>query len=82
MDQSQHIILTPFNHHEWKKKLVILLRSKGLYMITMGTETKPNSIFEKEKWFTRMDEAFGLLLLSIYPNLLFHTKSTKTPNEV
>jgi hypothetical protein len=51
MDQSQQIILTPFNYYEWKTKVVILLWSKGLYRITMGTETEPNSIVEKEKWF-------------------------------
>lgn len=62
--------------------MVILLRSKGLYRITMGTETDPNFAVEKEKWFNRMDEASGLLCLSISPDLLFHIKSVKTTNVV
>jgi hypothetical protein len=74
MDHPQHVILTPFNYHEWNSKEMILL-SNGLYRITMGTEIEPNSAVEKEKWFNGMDEAFGLLFLSIYPNLLFHIES-------
>jgi hypothetical protein len=82
MDQPQQIILTPFNYYEWKTQVVILLQSKGLYRITMGTKTEPNSAVEKEKWFNRMDEAFGLLCLSISPDLLFHIESATTPNKV
>jgi hypothetical protein len=78
MDQPQHVILTPFNYHEWKSEAIILLRSKGLYRITMGQEVEPNSAVEKSKYFNRMDEAFGLLCLSMSPDLHFHITSSKT----
>lgn len=81
MDRPRQIILTPFNYFEWKSQIVILLWSKGVYMITMRTQTEPISAMEKEKWFNRMDEAFVLLCLSISPELLFHIETTTTPNK-
>ena len=47
MDQSQKIILTPFNLFEWKEEMEILLRVKGLYRVTMETEADPNAATEK-----------------------------------
>lgn len=82
MDLSQQIILTPFNWHEWKPIILRILRSKDIYKITMRTEPKLNSAIENIKYFNRIDEAYGILYLSISPNLLFHVKSATTPNEV
>ena len=82
MDQYQRIILTPFNLFEWKDKMEILLREKGLYSVTMATEADPNVVVEKIKWHNRRDEADGLLCLSISRDLLFHLDSLKYPNEV
>jgi hypothetical protein len=48
----------------------------------MRTDTKPNSIVEKERWFNQMDETCGFLSLSISLDLLFHIEYEKTPNEV
>ena len=62
--------------------MVIELRSKGLYIVTMGTETEPNSDVEKSKYFNIIDDAFGMLCLSISGDLLFHVDSLGTPNEV
>ena len=62
--------------------MVIHLRSKGLYRITMGTENKPNSAVEKSKYFNRLDEAFEMLCLNIWRDALFHVYSLTTPNEV
>ena len=62
--------------------MVIQLRSKGLYRVTMGTEMEPNFAVEKSKYFNRLDEAYGLLFLSISREILFHIDSLKTPNEV
>ena len=45
--------------------MVIQLRSKGLYKVTMGREVEPNSVVEKSKYFNRLDEEFGLLFLRI-----------------
>ena len=44
MDQSHHIILTPFNYFEWKAQMEIMMRSKGLFRVTMETDPKTNSI--------------------------------------
>ena len=47
----------------------------------MGTETKPNSAIEKDKYFNRLDEDFGNLFVSITRDLLFHVESISTPND-
>ena len=72
MDQSQKIILTPFNFFEWKAEMEIMLRVKGLYRVTMETKADPNAVAEKIKWHNMRDEAYGLLCLSISRDLLFH----------
>ena len=82
MDQSQRIILTPFNFFEWKAEMEILLREKGPYRITMATEAEPNAAAEKIKWHNRRDEAYCLFCLSISRDLLFHIDSLTYPNEV
>ena len=74
-------MLTPFNLFDWKAEMVIQLRAKGLYRVTMGTKLEPNSAVEKAKYFNRLDEAFGLLCLSISRELFFHIDSLKKPND-
>ena len=58
MDRSQNIIFTPFNLIDWKAKMEILLREKGLYRVTMATEAEPNAAAEKIKWHNKRDEAY------------------------
>ena len=82
MDYSSTIILTPFNYHEWKSKIGILLPSKGLYRVTLALENEPNAIVEKAKWNNRLDEAYGLICLSISLDRLFHLDGLTTPNQV
>ena len=82
MDQSQKIILTPFNLFEWKDEMDILFIFKGLYKVTMETKVEPNAAIEKIKWHNRRNEAYGLLCLSISRDLLFHLDGLKSPNEV
>ena len=82
MDQSQKIILTPFNLFEWKSEMEILLREKGLYRVTMETEVDPNPAVEEIKWHNRRDGAYGLLCLSISKDLLFHLDGLTSPNEL
>ena len=82
MDSSSAIILTSFNYHEWKAKISILLRSRGLYRVTLALENEPNAVIEKAKWHNRLDEAYGLLCLSISPDLLFHLDGLTTPNQL
>jgi hypothetical protein len=47
----------------------------------MNTDTEPTSAIEKSKYLNRMDEALGTICSLIYPDLLFHISSRKTPNE-
>ena len=82
MDQSQKIILTPFNLFEWKVEMEILLRVKGLYRVTIAIELEPNAAIENIKWHNRRDEAYGLLCLSISRDLIFHLDVLTSPNEV
>ena len=63
--EENHILITPFNFFKWKAEMVIQLRSKGLYRVSMGTEVEPNCVLEKAKYFNRLDEAYGLQCLSI-----------------
>ncbi len=82
MEFPQSAILTPYNYFEWKPKIQLHLRIRGLFRITMETEVEPTSAIEKSRYFNRMDEAFSILCLSISPELLFHVESCSTPNEV
>ena len=68
--------------HEWKSKIGILLRSKGLYIVTLDLENEPNVVIEKAKWHNTLDESYGLIYLSIYLDLLFHLDGLTTPNQV
>ena len=80
MEQT-HVLLTPFNYFEWKAEMVIQLRSKGLYRVTMRTEMEPNSTVEKSNFFNRLDEAFGMLCLIILRELMSCVDIISTPNE-
>jgi hypothetical protein len=58
-----------------------LLRSKGLYWITLGNEIKPADADKKVKWANKNDEARGLIRKSISLDLRFHLKEIDKPNE-
>ena len=74
------MILTPFNYNECKDKIGILLRNKGLNRVYMDLENDPIATVEKYNWHNRLDEAYGLLFLSIYIDILFHLDGLTTPN--
>ena len=82
ISQPTKVVLTPFNYFEWKTDITLLLRSKGLYRVTMGTKTEPTSAAEKIKYFNKLDEAIGLICLSISRELLFHVSGATTPDAV
>ena len=82
MDSSLAMIMTSFNYHKWKPKIGILLRSKGLYRVSMALENEPNSIVEKGKWHNGLDESYGLLCLLVYLDLLFILDGFTTPSQV
>ena len=80
--EATHIMLTPFNFFDWKVEMVIQLRAKGLYIVTMGTKVEPNSAVEKAKYFNKLDQEYGLLCLSLSREILFHLDSLTSPKEV
>jgi hypothetical protein len=81
MEFQKEFILTPYNYFAWKEKIAIHLQSRGLYRLTMNTDTEPTSAIEKSKYLNRMDEALVTICSLISPDLLFHIFSCKTPNE-
>ena len=82
MDSSSSIILNPFNYHEQKVKIGILLRSNGLQRVYLALENEPNAIVEKAKWHNRLDESYGLIWISIFHAILFDIDGFTTPNQV
>jgi hypothetical protein len=58
-----------------------LLRSKGLYRITLGKEKSPTDVDKKAKWDNRNDEARGIIRISISPNLRYHIQDIDDPEE-
>ena len=62
MDSSSSIIPTPFNYHEWKAKIGISLRSKGLYRVSLDLENDPNAIVEKANWSNRFEWSLWISL--------------------
>jgi hypothetical protein len=80
MFYSPIILLMPHNYLEWKPKILILLRSRGLYQITMVMEVEPDSIDEKNDFLNR-----GFIFLSISPEILhqvYDDSQESTPNEL
>ena len=58
------------------------LRSKIIYRVTMDTEVEPIHYVDKEKYWNKLDEAYGFMFLSISRDLLFHINGFKTPKEI
>jgi hypothetical protein len=81
MEFPKEIILTPYNCFAWKERIIIHIKSKGLYRLTMNTKTEPTSSIQKSKNLNRMDEAFKTIYNLISLDILFHISSCKTPNE-
>jgi hypothetical protein len=50
MEFPKEFILTPYNLFSWKENMVMHLRSRGLYRLTMITEKKLKSSIEKSKY--------------------------------
>jgi hypothetical protein len=67
MFYSPIILLRPHNYLEWKPKILLLLKSGGLYQITMAMEVELDSTDEKNDFLNRQDMAIGFIFLSISP---------------
>jgi hypothetical protein len=81
MASTSNLFLTNTNYFQWKSHMEDLLRSKGLYRITLGKEKAPNDDDKKVKWANRSDEAHGLIRMSISLDLRFHLKEIDIPHE-
>jgi hypothetical protein len=73
--------LMPYNYFDWKPKILLLLRSRGLYQITM-TKNRSTSIDEKNHFLNRQDMAFRLICMSVSLEIQSHVVSLSTPDEV
>jgi hypothetical protein len=74
MASKSNLLLTITNYFQWKSHMEDVLRSKGLYRITLGKEKTPTNDDNKFKWANRSDEARGLIRMSISLDLRFHLK--------
>jgi hypothetical protein len=81
MDYTSNLLLTSANYFQWKSHMEDLLRSKGLYQITLGKETTPTDVDKKFKWDNRNDQARGLIRMVISLDLRFHLQSIDQPKE-
>jgi len=82
MQISCQVIINITNYFQWLSYIVDLLRSKGLYRIASGQETKPKDEDKTTKWENRQDQTRGLIGMSISPDLRFHIAKLDTPDEV
>jgi hypothetical protein len=81
MSSTSNILLTNTNYFQWKSDMEDLLRSKGVYQITLGKETTPTDADKKSKWDNSYYKARGLIRMFIYPDLRFHIQSIDKPKE-
>jgi hypothetical protein len=58
-----------------------LLRSKGMYQITLGKEKEPTSDEKKVKWDNRNGKERGLIEISVSLDLRFHLEEIDDPDE-
>jgi hypothetical protein len=58
-----------------------LLRSKGLYWITLGKEKVPTHDDKKAKLDNKNDETRGLIGMPISPDLRYHLQEIDDPEE-
>ena len=79
MENTNIVILTSTNYFQWKSPMEDLLRSKGIYRITLGTKTAPDEDEKKAKWENKNDQAHGLIVMSISPELRFHLDGEDSP---
>ena len=57
-----------------------VLRSRGLFRITLRKEIEPTDDDKKIKWENRCDEARGLIGISISIDLQFHISEIDEPD--
>jgi hypothetical protein len=50
MEVPKEFIFTPYNLFAWKENMIIHLRGRGLYRLTMNTNIEPTSSIYKSKY--------------------------------
>ena len=58
-----------------------VLRSRGIFRITSGKETKPIHDDKKIKWENKCDEAHGLIGMAISIDFRFHISDIDEPDK-
>ena len=81
MATSCDIILTSSNYFSWKYHMEDVLRSRGLFRITLGKEREPIDDDKKIKWANWCDESCGLIGMSISTDLWFHISGIDEPDK-
>lgn len=61
MEISNDMLLTSANYFPWKSHMEDILRSKGLYRLTLSMEVPPSDADKLAKWENRNDSAHGLI---------------------
>eukprot|EP00253_Pinus_taeda_P028273 PITA_28273 len=81
MEIPTQVILDNTNYFQWWSYIVDLLRTKSLYRIASGQETKPKDEENSAKWENRQYQVRGLIGMSISPDLRFHIVELDAPDE-
>jgi hypothetical protein len=85
MFYSPTILLTPHNYLEWKPKIILQLRCRGLYQIAMAMEVELDSADEKNDFLNRQDMAIGWILSFISLEILhqvYDDSQELSPNDL
>ena len=74
--------LTPFNYHQWKEDMEVLLRLKELFRLTEEVEAVPILNHDKEKYLNMLNESHGYLFSLVSRDLRFHIQGLNTPKDI
>ena len=81
MESACPINLNNTNYFQWLPHMVDILRSKGIYRIATGQETKPFDDQRVAKWKNKQDQEWGLIVMFIAQDLQFHILDIDIPDE-
>ena len=65
--KMDHLVepITPFNYHQWKEDMEVLLCTKKLFRLTEETEAVPILNHDKEKYLNKLDDTHGYSFSSV-----------------
>jgi hypothetical protein len=78
-------ILTSYNYLEWKPKITLLLKHRGIYQINMEMEVYHDSVDKNNDYFNRQYMTIGCIFWSISSEILhqvYDESRDSTPNEL